>query len=91
MILRDWGLYILASTVVSGVLSLCNHRKEPTTLVIRRAFSGELIEADGEPSVELLESGVYSINPRHELVWTITLEPGEARDLEYRYSLLVLH
>lgn len=76
---------------VHGELLVCNHRKVPTTVVIRRAFSGKLLSSDADPEERLLESGVYSINPRNELVWTITLEPGETRTLEYQYSVLVLH
>lgn len=77
--------------VVNGELLVCNHRGEPTTVVIRRAFSGELVSSDGDPEVRLLESGVYNINNRSELVWKITLKPGETRTLEYHYTVLVRH
>ena len=77
--------------LVNGELLLCNHRNEPTTVVIRREFSGELVRADEDPEQRLLESGVYSVNPRNELVWTVTLEPGETRTLQYAYEVLVLH
>jgi hypothetical protein len=76
---------------VKGQLLVRNHRQETITLVVRRQFSGELIEADGEPRLELREEGVYSVNPRNELTWTISLEPGEERSLRYRYSVLVYH
>ena len=77
--------------IVKGDLLACNHRKEKITLIIRRRFSGKLIAADGSPENVLREEGVYSVNPRHELTWTITLKPGEERTLEYRYSVLVQH
>ena len=76
---------------VKGELLLCNHRDESIKVVVRRRFSGELIEADGSPENVIREDGVYSVNPRHELTWTVELEPGEERTIEYRYSVLVYH
>ena len=76
---------------VKGELQLCNHRKEAVRMVIRREFSGELTGALGEPVTKLLERGVYSVNRRQELVWTLTLAPGEEKQLEYTYDVLVHH
>ena len=80
------GRYV--KTSVAAELSVSNHRKEDVTLVIRRRFSGELISADGEPKKSLLEEGVYSVNTRNELTWTLILKSGEEKTLKYRYSLL---
>jgi hypothetical protein len=77
--------------IVEAELDVSNHRAEAVQLVIRRRFSGELAQADGEPKVTLREEGAYSINRRSELHWTVTLKPGEDRVLKYRYSLLVAH
>ena len=66
------------------------HRNEAINLVIRRRFSGELLRADGEPKSTLREEGVYSVNKRNELLWTLTLKPGEERKLTYRYTVLVV-
>jgi hypothetical protein len=76
---------------VKGELQLCNHRKEAVQMVIRREFSGELSGAQGEPETKLLERGVYSVNRRQELVWTLTLAPGEEKRVEYTYDVLVHH
>ena len=59
--------------------------------MIRRRFSGDLLEADGDPETSLREEGVYSVNPRNELVWNLTLEPGKERTLKYHYEVLVQH
>ncbi len=76
---------------VEGELSSSNHRNEAINLVIRRRFSGELLRADGEPKSTLREEGcVYSVNKRNELLWTLTLKPGEERKLTYRYTVLVV-
>ncbi len=79
------------SVPVKGELQICNHRKEPIQIVIRREFSGDLVEAEGAPETNLLERGVYSINRRQELVWTLDLGPGEDRTIVYRYRVLVWH
>ncbi|HEY3322220.1 MAG TPA: DUF4139 domain-containing protein [Planctomycetota bacterium] len=78
-------------TNVTGALTVNNHRKEDVSLVIRRQFSGELISADAEPKKSLREEGVYSVNPRYELFWTMTLKPGEEKTLNYKYTVLVAH
>jgi hypothetical protein len=74
---------------VKGELLANNHRKEPIQLVIRRRFSGELTESTGDPRTALLEEGVYSVNRRQELIWTLKLGPGEEQSLTYSYLVLV--
>lgn len=86
-----WGGRNFRNVGVVGEVQVCNHRKEAVTLVIRREFSGKLSRADGEPQTKLLERGVYSLNRRQELVWTIVLAPGEERLLTYAYDVLVSH
>jgi hypothetical protein len=76
-------------TVVKGELKINNHRKEKAMIVIRRCFSGDLMSADGSPTCLLREEGVYSINKRNELTWTVGLNPGEEKTLTYRYTVLV--
>jgi hypothetical protein len=74
---------------VKGRLSITNHRKERVELVVRRRFSGKLLEADGEPACVLREEGVWSANERNELTWRFALEPGGEKQLTYRYQVLV--
>jgi hypothetical protein len=76
-------------STVEGELAISNHRAEDTQLVIRRRFSGELVEADGKPRTSLREEGAYSVNRRSELVWELPLKAGENRVLKYRYTVLV--
>ncbi|MCA9290143.1 MAG: hypothetical protein KDA25_03380 [Phycisphaerales bacterium] len=76
---------------VRGEVLVCNHRATPVRIVIRRRFSGDLIEAEGDPVESLREDGVYSINRRAELTWTIELPPDSERTLTYRYTVLVDH
>ncbi len=89
------GLYIggdhYLRVPVKGELTANNHRNETVTLLIRRRFSGNLIEADGEPKSDLLEEGVFSINKRNELTWSVELKPAKEIKLTYRYTVLVPH
>lgn len=76
-------------TTVKGMLTVKNFRGKESTLVIRAAFSGELLEADGTPAKSLRTEGVSSVNPRRELEWTVKLPAGEEKTLSYRYAVLV--
>lgn len=76
-------------TNVEGEVTVVNHRSSAATVVIRRRFSGELIDAEGEPKSRVLEEGVHAANVRNELTWEVRLEPGETRTLEYRYRVFV--
>jgi hypothetical protein len=74
---------------VKGELTINNHRKEGINMVIRRQFSGDLVEGEGNPKVTLREEGVYSINRRNELSWSFPLKAGEEKKLTYTYTVLV--
>ncbi|HTL30185.1 MAG TPA: DUF4139 domain-containing protein [Tepidisphaeraceae bacterium] len=74
---------------VKGELTVNNHRTEEIKLVIRRQFSGDFIEGDAHPTVALREEGVYSINRRNELTWTIPIKAGEEKKLNYSYTVLI--
>ena len=83
------GGYSYRKCTVEGELTVSNHRKETIQFVIRRRFSGDLVKADGDPKISLREEGVYSVNRRNELLWTLPLKAGEEKKLTYRYTVLV--
>ena len=74
---------------LEGTIFANNHRNEQIVLVILRRFSGELVSADREPEISLLEEGAGYVNKRNQLTCSLTLEPGEEVKLVYRYTLLV--
>lgn len=76
-------------TKVKGHLAIHNFRSKEVTVTIRCEFSGELVEADGDPAKSLRTEGVSSVNPRRRLDWTVKLPPGGEKTLEYRYQVLV--
>lgn len=76
-------------TRVKGRLVVRNFRGKEVTMTIRREFSGKLIEAGLNPESKLRAEGVFSVNPRRQLDWTIQLPAGGEKELTYRYEVLV--
>lgn len=76
-------------TVVSGTLKVSNARADTVKMVIRTDFSGELIEAEGDPVKSLRADGARAANPHRQLVWTVDLDGGASKTLKYRYAVLV--
>ena len=74
---------------VKAEATVRNFRGAPVTLLMKAQFSGALIEAEEKASDTLRREGVFSVNPRHELEWKLTLKPGEERKVVYRYTVLV--
>ena len=78
-------------STVEGEVAVSNHRKETVSMVIRRRFSGDLTSAEGSPKSSLREEGVFSINKRNELLWTLPLKSGEEKKMKYVYTVLIPH
>ena len=76
-------------TKVKGTLMMRNFRGKEAVMSVRACFSGEMLDAEGNPAAKLRTEGVSSVNPRRELEWTLKLAPGEEKTLTYRYSVLV--
>jgi hypothetical protein len=74
---------------VNGELRLCNHRGSEIKLIAKRQFSGDYVKGDGDPKIDLREEGVWTVNKRNELTWTINLKPGEERVVKFQYTVLV--
>ena len=82
------GSSTYTKSMVEGSLEMKNLRNTPQAVIVRRKVSGELLEVSDNPETTLLEEGVWSVNPRNELVWKLTLRPDEEKTLTYRYSVL---
>jgi hypothetical protein len=76
-------------TTVKAEATARNFRGVPVTLLMKAQFSGALIEAEEKPSDTLRHEGVFSVNPRHELEWKLTLPPSAEKKVTYRYTVLV--
>jgi hypothetical protein len=74
---------------IRGTLTMRNYRSQPAVLLSRAQFSGELLSAEEKPMKTLRPEGIFSVNPRHELEWKLTLAPGEEKKVAYSYAVLV--
>jgi hypothetical protein len=82
------GGYNYYRATVKGTITMRNYRSQPTVILNRARFSGELLGADENPSDTLRRDGVFSVNPRHELEWKLILAAGAEKVLKFSYSVL---
>ena len=66
-----------------------NFRSSPVTLLMKAQFSGALIESEEKPSDTLRREGAFSVNPRHELEWKLSLPADTEKKVVYRYTVMV--
>jgi hypothetical protein len=76
-------------TTVKAEATARNFRSAPVTLLMKAQFSGALVDAEEKPADTLRREGVFSVNPRHELEWKLTLPAGAEKKVTYRYTVLV--
>jgi hypothetical protein len=74
---------------VKGEARVRNFRGSAVALLMKAQFSGDLLEAEEKPSDTLRREGVFSVNPRHELEWKLSLPADSEKKITYRYSVLV--
>jgi hypothetical protein len=81
------GRYYRAT--VKATLTMRNYRGQPTVMLSRSHFSGDLLDADENPANTLPKDRVFSVTPHHELEWKFALAPGAEKVLTHRYTVLV--
>ena len=74
---------------LKGELVVSNHRKQAVKLHIRHAIRGAIQQIDGEPKRTTREESLEDVNRVQDLVWVVTLQPGEEKRLTYKNSVLV--
>ncbi|HPA46411.1 MAG TPA: hypothetical protein PK395_11665 [bacterium] len=74
---------------VKGELAVTNYKDEPITLKITKTVTGEVQEADGEPTITKLARGLRTINPQSQLVWKVDVKPGKDNVLKRSYTFKV--
>lgn len=79
----------LRKVTVNGELRLCNNRPSETKMIVKRQFSGDYVKGDDAPKIDLREEGVWTVNKRNELTWTLNLKPAEERTVKFQYMVLV--
>ena len=74
---------------LKGELIMSNHRKQAVKLHVRHSIRGVINEIDGAPKAVIREDSLENVNRVHDVVWTVTLNPGEEKRLTYKNSVLV--
>ncbi|MBW2570126.1 MAG: hypothetical protein JRE47_12375, partial [Deltaproteobacteria bacterium] len=74
---------------VEGKLAVTNMQFKAAMLEITKNISGEIKTSEPEAAVEKLAKGLKQMNTSLKLTWTIDLEPGEHKELEYTYEVYV--
>jgi len=74
---------------LKGELVVNNHRKEPVKMHIVYSMPGDITHVDGTPRITQREGTLTDINPTRDVLWVVTLNPGEEKKLTYSYTTLV--
>ena len=77
-----------ALITVETHLTVENTRTEEFTIEVRHDVSGEILEAP-LAEVTTLGTALSAVNKNSRVQWTITLKPGEKRELVYKHKTLV--
>jgi hypothetical protein len=75
---------------LKGELVMSNHRKQAIKLHVRHSIRGVIAEIDGTPKRTTREDSLEDVNRVHDVVWVVTLNPGEEKKLTYKNSVLVV-
>jgi hypothetical protein len=74
---------------LKGELVVNNHRKEAVKVYIQYAVRGTILAAQGDPRISVREGTLTELNPLRDVLWVVTVQPGEEKHLTYSYSTLV--
>jgi hypothetical protein len=83
-----YGKYFDLITV-DGKLSVSNFQQKAITLEITKTLSGEVKSSEPAAAIEKLARGLYRMNGIVNLIWTVELEAGECKELNYKYDVYV--
>ncbi len=75
-------------TDIKGHIQLKNFRNKPVKVTIEMDYFGEFVSAAQKPEKKVLNH-FGSLNPKNQLVWNLTLKPGETRKLDFRYNIII--
>lgn len=78
---------------IQGELVLNNRKGKDVNVRITKQVSGQVVSAQGDPTITKLATGLRKVNPRSELVWDVPL-PADANGpvkRTYRYTVYIRH
>lgn len=65
-----------------------NLRSKSVPVVVRRSFSGELVQAEGDPERKGQAAQNQASNPHTQLTWRFDLDAGQERTLHFTYTTI---
>ena len=74
---------------VQGELSAGNFQDKAITLEITKMLSGEVESMDPKAEIEKQATGLRRMNGLSKLTWTLELDPGQRKAVQYVYSVYV--
>ena len=74
---------------VKGELKLWNRLQKEANLEVTKHLSGEVVTSTPPAKDTPTAKGLKRVNPRHLLIWEITLGPDEKKTLSYTYKVYI--
>ena len=85
---RIWGRNYELVTV-QGEVEVENTLKKDIEMEVMKYLSGEIVEMDGEPTIESITAGLRRINASRRVLWCPTIKAGEKWSAKYQYQVLI--
>jgi hypothetical protein len=78
---------------IKGELQVTNYKEDAINLKITKTFSGTVQDAEGNPEIKKIASGLGQTNPSGQMIWNLEIKPGleHQKKLEYTYTVYVQH
>jgi len=74
---------------LQGTLRVANYQDKAISLEVKKTLSGDVKSSSPKATDVTLARGLQSMNPTHELTWTIALEPNGSEEVKYTYQALI--
>lgn len=85
---RNYG-YSYDKVKLEGQLVITSYKSQTVKLKITKTLSGEVLSHNPEAEVRKLGTGLQKMNPTNKLSWTTDIDPGETKELQYTYEVLI--
>jgi hypothetical protein len=74
---------------LKGTLRIQNRKGEAIKLKITKDLTGEVISADGKPTIKAVGKGLRAVNPHQKIEWTVSMKGGESAVIGYSYKVYI--
>lgn len=75
--------------VTDGKLTIRSFKSEPITVFVKKSITGEAVTVGQAGKAVKRSEGPKAVNPKSEIAWTVQLQPGDERTLDYTYFTYV--